>query len=274
MDIREQLKANQSRGRLRAFLFSLLIHGLLAVMLLVGVSWKTQTPEPVQIEIFSPPTVAVTPPPEPKPEAKTEEPQVEPKPQPKPEPKPVVKPDLTTEKQKEALLAERKEAERKIQEAKLKEAKLKEAKAQEAKAQEAKAQEAKLKEAKDREKQEAAHQERIKKLQQQAGAAVGAQEGSKSGTVDADYAGRLRSLISRNTVFSGLEVEGNPQANFSVELSPDCAILKVTRQRSSGSRAWDEAAERAIRRSDPFPKPRDGGCPAKIEVNHRPKSDS
>jgi colicin import membrane protein len=266
MNIREQLIAKQSRGRLRAFFISLFIHGLLALMLLVGVSWRTQTPEPVQIEIFSPPPVAVVPMPDPQ---KIEPPQ--PKVEPTPPTKPVVKPDLTLEKQKEAerKAVEQKEAERKTLEAKAKERQLKEEKLREEKLKETKANEAK-----DREKLEAAHQERIKKLQQQAGAAVGAQEGSKSGTVDADYAGRLRSLISRNTVFSGLEVDGNPQTNFIVELSPDCAILKVTRQRSSGSRAWDEAAERAIRRSDPFPKPRDGGCPAKIEVSHRPKSES
>ncbi len=294
MTLREQLAKKAKKGRLRALFIALLFHGLLAAFLFIGIRWKTQTPQPVQIEVFNPPATASTkvsevesPKPEPKPE-------IEPKPEPlpavktpQPEPPKLAKPpapDLATEREIERKKAEREKLEReKTEQELLEKKKLEKQKVESEKAEKLKIEKAdKLKAEKvaaeklatekaESEKREAKQQERIKQLQQQAGAQTGATEGAKTGVTDADYVGRLIAVISRNTVFSANEVEGNPIASFVVELNPDCSIRSIRLTKSSRAAAWDQAAERAIRKTDPFPKPSGGNCPARMEVTHRPQ---
>ncbi len=50
---------------------------------------------------------------------------------------------------------------------------------------------------------------------------------------------------------------GNPQAVFDVTLLPGGEVLSVKLRESSGNPALDAATERAIRKSDPLPKPDD-----------------
>jgi colicin import membrane protein len=287
MTLRDQLAKKAKKGRLRALLIALLFHGLLAVLLFIGIRWKTQTPQPVQIEVFTPPTVSVaqptdTPAPEVSPPPKPEK-IVEPTPTEKPvktlKPIELPAPDLTIEKQKaEKIKAEKEKAEKQKQEQADRDKNRKESeklnaeklKAEKAVAEKATADKLAAEKAKT-EKREAKQQERIKQLQQQAGAATGATEGAKTGVTDADYVGRLIAIISRNTVFSAGEVDGNPIASFVVELNPDCSIRSVRLTKSSRAAAWDQAAERAIRRTDPFPKPSGGPCPARMDVTHRPQ---
>jgi len=54
------------------------------------------------------------------------------------------------------------------------------------------------------------------------------------------------------------QISGNPKAVFDVRLDRDGRIQDVRLKQSSGNAAWDSAAERAIRRTDPFPCPRSG----------------
>ena len=48
---------------------------------------------------------------------------------------------------------------------------------------------------------------------------------------------------------------GNPEAVFDVSLLPTGEVLDVKLRRSSGVRAYDDAVERAIRKSTPLPRP-------------------
>ncbi|MBM4231910.1 MAG: hypothetical protein FJ184_14470, partial [Gammaproteobacteria bacterium] len=89
--------------------------------------------------------------------------------------------------------------------------------------------------------------------------------------VDAGYAARIRSAIRANTVFKASGLVGNPQARFLVTLSPSCEVLQVRLEASSGNKAWDEAAEQAIVRTSPFPRPPSGPCDRSLEISHRPR---
>jgi colicin import membrane protein len=105
-----------------------------------------------------------------------------------------------------------------------------------------------------------------------AGQAVGAASGEASGAADGDYSARVASTIRGNTTFATpIDLNGNPRAVFIVTLSPDCSIMSVRLKRSSGLPSWDQAAERAIARSDPFPKPRSGRCERELEIAHGPR---
>jgi colicin import membrane protein len=275
MTLRDQLAKKAKKGRLRALSIALVFHGMLAAFLFVGIRWNTQTPQPIQIEVFTPPTVVV--------EKPVETPIPEVKPEPEVKPKPEIKPEAKVEKPKTVdlpppdLATEKKKAEKKRRELEKEEAeadrlaKIKSDKKQADKELAEKDKARKETEKVEAEKREAKQQERIKQLQQQAGAQAGAAEGAKTGVTDADYVGRLIAVISRNTVFSAGEVDGNPIASFVVDLNPDCSIRSVRLTKSSRASAWDQAAERAIRKTDPFPKPSGGNCPARMDVTHRPQ---
>ncbi|MDP2107950.1 MAG: cell envelope integrity protein TolA, partial [Rhodocyclaceae bacterium] len=79
-------------GKRISFALAVLMHVLLIIFLIYGISWQTQAPEAVEVELVSatpsptPPAPTSVPTPEPKPERK---------PEPKPEPvKPPPKPDI------------------------------------------------------------------------------------------------------------------------------------------------------------------------------------
>lgn len=101
------------------------------------------------------------------------------------------------------------------------------------------------------------------------GGARGAANGGAGGGNEAGYAAKVSSLIRSNTVFQAPPtLQGNPKAEFLVVLTPDCAITSVRLRRSSGVPAWDQAAERAIQRSDPMPRRPEGGCPREMLIEH------
>ena len=90
---RDAISKHYKRGGLRALLLALLFHGGLIALLFIGVRWNTKDPEPIQIEIFTPPSVASV---VERPASDTPKPAVMPavaepvKPQVVPTPKPVV----------------------------------------------------------------------------------------------------------------------------------------------------------------------------------------
>ena len=106
--IKDENKANERK----ALIYTIIMHLLLVLFLVLGVSWNNKEPEPMQAEIWTPQQLAAataaaqreaqtfgdkdapTPAPEPapKPEPKPE-PKPAPKPEPKPEPKPQPKPE-------------------------------------------------------------------------------------------------------------------------------------------------------------------------------------
>ncbi|MDZ7653733.1 MAG: TonB family protein [Burkholderiaceae bacterium] len=62
----------------------------------------------------------------------------------------------------------------------------------------------------------------------------------------------------------------NVYADFRVELLPDGAVASVRLVRASGLSGYDAAAERAIRRCDPFPRKRDGSLDRTVDVRMYP----
>jgi colicin import membrane protein len=107
-----------------------------------------------------------------------------------------------------------------------------------------------------------------------AGAASGATSGGASGGREGDYVAKISSLLISNTTYQvPADLAGNPKAVFVVSLMPDCSIAAVRLKRSSGVPAWDQAAERGIQRSDPFPRRPDGSCPRELEISRGPRDD-
>jgi colicin import membrane protein len=103
------------------------------------------------------------------------------------------------------------------------------------------------------------------------GSSSGASGGGGSSNRNAEWAGRVKSAIRENTTFvPPPDMVGNPQVVFRVTLSPDCTLTRVDRINSSGVPSWDQAAERAVRKTNPFPRFPGGQCPQSFELTSRP----
>ena len=95
---------------------------------------------------------------------------------------------------------------------------------------------------------------------------------SQGGRADANYIGRLATKIKSNTVFvTPPDLSGNPAVEYRVDLLPDGSVRGIRKLQSSGLPSFDEAVERAIRRSEPFPADNTGSVPTSFTFVHRPK---
>ena len=272
MSKRDAISKHNKRGGLRAVLLALFFHVGLIALLFIGVRWNTKDPEPVQVAIFTPqaaPTIASPPAREPEKQAAVPAAAEPVKPLVVPTPKLAVQPDIAVEKKKQEKL----EKEQQVKEQQAKERLAKEQVAKE-KIEKTKLDKDKADKGLKAEKSAQEADENIKKLvadqQRQAGAQTGAVAGAKTGTTDPNYAGRVKAAVVRNTVFRTDDVVGSPAADFRVTLTPDCTVRDVKLIKPSGNNAWDQAAERAIRKTDPFPTPADGKCPPYQDLTHRP----
>ena len=152
------------------------------------------------------------------------EPKAEPKPPPKPEPKieqKQAKPDIAIERDKKL--------EKKKEEPPIKfdtTQRIREQLAQEQKAMQA------------REKQDV-----LKQFAQPA-----------AGLPDAAYIDRIRTRIKSHIVLPS-DIKGNPEAIFDVVQIPSGDVINVRLVKSSGHQLYDDAVERAIKKSSPLPKP-------------------
>jgi len=198
-----------------------LVHGVLLAVLVFGLHWQTKHPDAVQVELWSQlPEVAVPPTVEPKPE-----PKVEPKPEVKPPPKveeKAAKPDIAIEREKKAEKKKKEEPPLKFDNTQ----RIREQLAQEQKALQT------------RERQDV-----LKQFAQPA-----------AGLPDAAYIDRIRTRIKSHIVLPS-DIKGNPEAIFDVVQIPSGDVINVKLVKSSGHQLYDEAVERAIRRSSPLPKP-------------------
>ncbi len=70
-----------------------------------------------------------------------------------------------------------------------------------------------------------------------------------------EYKAKITAKIKRN--IGPTNVERDASVIFLVTLLPGGAVLKVELKKSSGNEAYDNAVERAIRKSDPLPLPPD-----------------
>ncbi|MCC6610783.1 MAG: cell envelope integrity protein TolA [Burkholderiales bacterium] len=250
------------------------VHVLLIAVLFFAISWKTKPPAPVVAELWTPPEAPRI---APRPEPAQVEPTPAPKPEPKVEPKPPPKPDIALEREKEIKRLE--EVERKRQEDERKRLELEKKKrleeAQRREEAERKRKEDEARAKAERDKQErAAEEQRLKKelesmrsqrLSDQLARELGsASPAARTGTpmpgtpgaaaATAAWVDKIRAKIKGNVVLPP-EFSGNPEAEFLVQQLPSGDIVSVKLARSSGSKALDDAWERAILKSSPLPQP-------------------
>lgn len=285
-------------GMGRGLVLALLVHGLLVAGLAIGVNWRTSSPTPLQAELWAavpqvaaPRAAAPEPRPAPPPEPAREAPK--PRPAPPERPAPVEKsqpdPQIAIEqarKERQQKLEEereqdrlKKEAARKLELAKAEQAeKVRKAEADKLELAEKKRLEQEKRE-KDKERAEAARAAdaraaAVRRMLEQAGGESG-EAGStgtaaQSGAPSAGYTGRVIARIKPNIVFVD-NLTTNPEAEVLVRLAPDGRILSQKLTRSSGSREWDQAVQRAIERTEVLPRDTDGRVPASMVISFKPR---
>ena len=292
------------RGTPRAVLLALVAHALLIAALTWGVRWRSDADEgAVDAELWSS-TVQQAAPRLSAPQAPTPAP-APPPPAPAPPPPPQVKapepapppraPDIALEREKK-LKEEKEQKERELERQQQQRKKELEAKQRaEDEAERKKAQQQKLAEQQKKQQEAEAKQAEAKKQQQEAAAKQAAADraatlkrmqglAGASGSDDSKgtalrssgpssgYAGRIAAAVRPNITFPDAEtVNGNPAAEFEVNLAPDGTIVGVKLTRSSGLPSWDEAAERGLRKTDKLPRDTDGRIFPSLIVSLRPK---
>lgn len=289
---------------------ALVVHALLIAALTWGVNWKHDDPTAAfEAEIWSrlpqqaaPRAVEPPPPPPPEPEP---EPEPEPAPPPPPAPAPAPPPappapneaqialeqakkkaeaekrerDAAAKKAAEAKKAEeaRKAAEKRAAEKKAAEAKAKaEAERKERLAKEAAAKrerERKLAAEREEATRKAIRDEQMRRIAGQAGATGGPQStgtAQQSSGPSPGYAGRVAARIKPNVLFTE-PAPGNPRAEIEIRTQPDGTITSSRLVKSSGNKAWDAAAVRAIERTGTLPRDTDGRVPSSLIIGLRPQ---
>ncbi|HRK78355.1 MAG TPA: TonB family protein [Thiobacillus sp.] len=268
--------------RLAAGVLALGVHVVFVLLLVFGVSWQTQHPAPVMVDLWETlpkvaPSVAVKPPEPPPPlPVKTPEP-VKAAPAPKPvvdEPPLPKAPDIALEKKKA-------EAER-LQKLKAIQAEEEQARAEAAR----KAHEKQLAEQKKRELLRQMEEDLMQRTadEEAASAALAmkqAAERAAAGKRQAELArvvGQHRDQISakvRGNTRLPDNLKGNPEVRCVVRLLPTGEVQSVRVTQSSGNAAYDEAVVRAIEKSSPLPLPVDRDARAafvpELSFVHRPK---
>ncbi|TFZ02146.1 cell envelope integrity protein TolA [Ramlibacter henchirensis] len=267
-------------GLTRSIGMALLAHAVLVLGLSWGVKWKRDDSAVMaEAELWANAPVQAAPKP-------VEAPPAPPPPPPAP-PQPTQAQrdaEIALERERERKEAEekarREEAERQKQLAERKRQQQEEARKQE----QARRAEEKRKEEQARARREQEEEKRLaelrtenmKRMQGMAGA-TGARESTgtalRSAGPSASYAGRLSAHFQRHVVFPGGvdTIVGNPQAVVQVRVSPTGEIVSARLSRSSGNAAWDEAAVRAIERSERIPPDVDGRYVSEFPVEMRPK---
>lgn len=263
------------------------VHVVFVLLLVFGVSWQTQHPAPVMVDLWEalpPPSAAVKParPSVPAP-VKTPKP-VKVKPAPRPavdEPPPPKTPDIALEKRRAES-----ERQKKLQAMQAAEEK---ARADAAR----KAQETQLAERKKRDllrqmeeedltrrmaDEVAASEARQAKLAEAQAKLAEAAAASKRQAEVASVVGQYRDLISakvRGNTRLPDNLAGNPQVRCLVKLLPTGEVQSVRVTQSSGNAAYDEAVVRGIWKSSPLPLPGERDARAafvpELSFVHRPK---
>lgn len=85
-----------------------------------------------------------------------------------------------------------------------------------------------------------------------------------------NYAARIAAAVRPHVTFATDGIQGNPAAEFDVELMPDGYIIRVVLEKPSGYPAWDEAARRAILKTERLPFDMNGKVPPRLVMALRP----
>jgi colicin import membrane protein len=259
---------------------ALVVHGVFFLLLVFGVSWQTQHPAPVMVDLWE----AL---PEPLPPAPPVMPPSVPEPAPAPEP--VVKevippkaPDIALEKKKVEAEQQKKfkqalEAEQKAlaEAARVEAEQIRKARDQEIAAQQKREALKRMEEEDLQQKlmnEELASETRqIKQLESRVAASKRAAEVARS---VGQYKDMISAKVRGNTRLPD-NLKGNPQVKCLVKLLPTGEVLDVRVIQGSGNTAYDDAVERAIRKSSPLPLPEDRDARAafvpEVTLVHRPR---
>ncbi len=274
------------KGKWWALLLAIAVQvGFLSVIVF-SVSWQNRAPLAVTAELYAPP-VPPTPAPTPKPTPPPAPvPEPVPPPIPKAEPAPVPKVERADPRDAEIALKAKQEDERRKQaEAERKEAdkKLREAKEAEDKRkleERRKQEEKRAADTRERQQRETealraqADREAKARAQAEIDAQKRAREAAEASALDkanADWVSRIQAKVKGNVIVPP-DLAGNPTAIFDVVQLPTGEILEATLRKSSGSRAYDDAVQRAILKSSPLPRPgRAELWQRTLELKFRPK---
>ena len=278
-------------SNLAAGALALGVHALFVLLLIFGVSWQTQHPAPVMVDLWDalPAMPSPAPPPEPEvvkpmepvkaPDPVKAEPLAKPEIKEPPQPK---APDIALEKKK--LEAERLQKLKAMQEADEK------ALAEVARAEAEAMKKVRDKQLADQKRREllrqmeeedlmqrmadeaAANEARVAKLAQ-ARAAASKRQAELAGMVG-QYRDKISATVRGNTRLPD-SLKGNPEVRCLVKLLPTGEVRSVRVTQSSGNAEYDDAVVRAIEKSSPLPLPSDRDARAafvpELSFVHRPK---
>jgi colicin import membrane protein len=278
-----------------AGLLALGVHAVFIMLLVFGVSWQTQHPAPVMVDLWD--ALPVPPAPEAPPKPETLPPQPEPPPLPEPVPPPAPKPPVSKPPQPAPkpevkapsapapkapdIALEKKKAEteqlqrlRQMQEAEEK-----------ALAEAARIEAEQMKKARDEQLTQQKKRELLRQMEEEAlmqrmmdedlasesrqiqlaqaqaraqaqAAAAAAKRQSEVARIVGQYRDMIGAKVRGNTRLPD-ELTGNPQVRCLVRLLPTGEVQEVRVVESSGDKAYDEAVLRAIQKSSPLPLPAD-----------------
>jgi colicin import membrane protein len=271
--------------KLLAGALALGVHALFVLLLVFGVSWQTDRPAAVMVDLWQ--ALPETPPPPARPRqlprVKAPEPEkAAPTPKPvKKEPPPPREADIALEKKKA-------EADRlkKLQAMQATEEKARAA--EKAKAEATRA--AHEKQVAEQKKQALLRQMEAEDLKQQVAAEAAANEArvarltearaaagkrqAEVASVVGQYRDQISAKVRGNTRLPD-NLKGNPQVRCLVKLLPTGEVQSVRVTQSSGNPAYDDAVVRAIEKSSPLPLPSDRDARAafvpELSFVHRPK---
>ncbi len=273
-------KARQLKGKWLALALALAVQlGFLAVMVF-SVTWQNKPPQAISAELYAPPSKSsvaepappapvpppVVPPPVVPPPTPVPTPPTPPAPVPKAVPKAVPAPAPKVERPDPkaadiALKAKQEDERRKKAEAERKDADKKARDAKEAEdkrklEERRKADEKRTAEVRERQMREteALRAQADREAQSRAQAEKSAAEASARAKAEADWIRRIQAKVKGNVIVPA-ELAGNPEAIFDVVQLPTGEIIEATLRKSSGSRAYDDAVQRAILKSSPLPRP-------------------
>jgi colicin import membrane protein len=256
-------------GRNTSLILAGVMHGLLFLFLWVGVHWQSKTPVGVDAEIWDMNTRQAAPVPEPETTPPPPPPQPEQTEPPKPSQREIQEAhdaEIVLERAREKKLAEKQKLEEQVKQT----AQLEKEQKEQKKLDQAKEVEKKKAEAKEQ-KQRA---DEIKRMTSQivgTGTTGDAVKSTGNNRVDAGYAGRIAAKIKSNMVYVGSENSSdNPTVDFRIDLFPDGSLRGPPKKtKSSGVAAFDDAVERAITKSAPYPADSSGNVPTTIPLTYR-----
>lgn len=263
----------QEKRASKGIIFALLVHVALVAFLWIGVSWQSDHTSQVEAEVWdlkyeaaaprataTLPTVAeVKAPPVPAPAPKVEEPRLP-------------DPDIALAQEKKDKARKEKARKEKL----LKEKALKEKKRKAEAAARAKKQRLAREKAADA---AAAAQAQawanadMQSHSEYTGSGGTGTAANSGGATDAAYDGKIMGIVKSNMIFIvPPRLDGNPIVEYKIELLPDGSLRNEPRKiKASGLAGFDEAVRRAILKSAPFPKNKNGRVPSLINLIYKPK---